>query len=78
MFKTTTKDLVQYIGLTLLGLVTMLVLMHMIGEVHGLIVTVLILIGQSAMLFMRVGILQRELTNLRQGRASGTEASGQS
>jgi hypothetical protein len=44
----------------------MLLSMHMLGELHGLIVTVLIVMGQSAMLFMRVGILQRELRALRQ------------
>jgi hypothetical protein len=65
MFKTTSKDLFQYIGLSLLGVAAMLLLVHLLGEVHGLIVTVLIVMGQSAMLFMRVGILQRELASLR-------------
>jgi hypothetical protein len=75
MFKTTTKDLLQYLGFSLFGLAIMLLLMHMLGELHGLIVTMLIVIGQSAMLFMRLGIVQRELTVLRQERGS-TAATG--
>lgn len=65
MVKTSTKDLLQYVGRSLFGVAVMLLLMHLLGEVHGLIVTVIIMINQSAMLLMRVGILQRELISLR-------------
>ena len=67
MFKTT-KDLLQYIGLSLFGLAAMLLLIHMLGELHGLIVTVIILVGESSLLLTRVGALQRELIILRQER----------
>jgi hypothetical protein len=39
----------------------MLVLMQFLGELHGLIVTVIILIGQIAFLSSRVVTLEREL-----------------
>jgi hypothetical protein len=78
MFKTTTKDILQYVGFSVFGLAMMLLLMHMLGELHGLIVTVLIVMGQSAMLFMRLGIVQRELTTLRQERSSAAAAGPQS
>jgi hypothetical protein len=68
MFKTTTKDILQYIGFSVFGVAAMLLLMHLLGELHGLIVTVIIVMGQSAQLFMRVGVLQWELTTLRQER----------
>jgi hypothetical protein len=67
MFKTT-RDLLQYIGLSLFGLAAMLLLIHMLGELHGLIVTVIILVGESSLLLTRVGALQRELIILRQER----------
>jgi hypothetical protein len=68
MFKSTTRDLFQYIGLSLFGLVLMLLLMHQLGEVHGLIVTVIIIIGQCALVSIRLGVVQRELTTLQQQR----------
>ena len=65
MFKKT-SDLFQYIGLSLFGLAVMLALIYSLGEIHGLIVTVIILFGQSALAFVRITVLQRELTILRQ------------
>ena len=74
MYKTTTKDLLQYVGLSVFGLASMLLLIYLLGEVHGLIVTTIIVMGQSAMLFMRLGVVQRELTTLRDERSSSGPA----
>jgi hypothetical protein len=42
------SDLFQFIGLSVFGLAAVLGLTYLLGEVHGLIVTVIILFGQSA------------------------------
>lgn len=60
------RDLFQYIGLSFFGFAIMLVLIHLLGEVHGLIVTAIILFGQTASTSVRISALQRELTFLRQ------------
>ena len=65
---TKTSDLFQFIGLIVFGVAAMLALIYFLGETHGLIVTVIILFGQSAQLFVRITALQRELTSLRQER----------
>ncbi len=56
------------IGLSIFGVAAVLLLTYLLGEVHGLIVTVIILFGQSAQLFVRVTVLQRELTRMSQER----------
>ena len=50
------------------GLAAVLLLTYFLGEIHGLIVTVIILFGQSAQSFVRITALQRELTSLRKQR----------
>jgi len=72
MFKKT-SDLFQYIGLSLFGGAAILVMIYLLGEVHGLIVAVIILYGQLASLFVRMTALQRELTSLRQERGGTAE-----
>ena len=64
---TKTSDLFQYIGLSLFGLALVLALIHFLGEVHGLIITAIILFNQSALLNLRISMLQRDLANQRQG-----------
>ena len=63
---TKTFDLIQYIGLSLFGVGAMLLMIHLIGEVHGLIVTVIILFGHTAHLNVRCTSLQRQVNDLRQ------------
>jgi hypothetical protein len=70
---TKTSDLFQFIGLSLFGLAVTLAAIYSIGEIHGLIIAVIILFGQSAMSFVRITALQRELTNLRQERGGTDE-----
>ena len=65
---TKASDLFTFIGLSVFGLAALLTLTYFLGEVHGLIVTVIILFGQSAQSFVRISALQRELTSLRQER----------
>ena len=65
---TKTSDLFTFIGLSVFGLAALLTLTYLLGDVHGLIVTVIILFGQSAQSFVRICVLQRELTSLRQER----------
>jgi hypothetical protein len=73
---TKTSDLFQFIGLIVFGVAATLASIHLLGETHGLIVTVIILFGQSAQSFVRITALQRELTGLRQerGQAAGKVA----
>ena len=72
MFQKTT-DLFKYIGLSLFGVAVVLASVHMIGEVHGLILTVIILFNQSALAFVQISALRRELNDLRQQRGETDE-----
>jgi hypothetical protein len=65
---TKTSDLFQFIGLSLFGLAVTLAAIYSLGEIHGLIIAVIILFGQSALSFVRITALQRELSSLRQER----------
>jgi hypothetical protein len=49
-------------------------LIKALGEVHGLMLTLVLVMFQTILLAMRVSVLQRELTSLRQARG-GTEQS---
>jgi len=49
------------------GIGMMLSLIYCFGELHGLISTVVIFIGQTGLLFMRVGMLQRQLQQAQPG-----------
>ena len=69
---TKTSDLFTFIGLTLFGSAALLTLIYILGEIHGLIITVVILFGQSAQSFVRITVLQRELSSLRQERGDTT------
>ena len=69
---TKTSDLFTFIGLTVVGSAALLTLIHILGEIHGLIITVIILFGQSAQSFVRITVLQRELSSLRQERGDTT------
>jgi hypothetical protein len=69
---TKASDLFTFIGLSVFGSAAMLTLIYILGEVHGLIITVIILCGQSAQSFVRIAVLQRELSSLRQERGDTT------
>jgi hypothetical protein len=68
MFKLSTsdKDLISYLAASLFTFGVMLALIYLLGEVHGLIVTVIILIMQGAQMQSRLGALQREVRALRE------------
>jgi len=74
--KPTDKDLLSYIALSLFIVGIMLALIHLLGELHGLIATVVILIGQSALLQTRLGAAQRELRSLRDQQPLAATAAG--
>jgi hypothetical protein len=59
------KDLLLAILTIAVTFGVMLLLIHMLGEVHGLISTVIILIGQTSFLTIRVASLERELRSSR-------------
>jgi hypothetical protein len=63
MFKVTSRD--KSLLLTIIQIAmtfgAMLVLISFLGELHGLIVTVIMLIGQTSFLTSRVAALEREL-----------------
>ncbi len=63
MIKVTSKEksLLMAIVYIAVPFGAMLVLMHFLGELHGLISTVVILIGQISFLTSRVVVLEREL-----------------
>jgi hypothetical protein len=63
--KPSDKSLLSYITLSLFTVGIMLLLIHQLGEVHGLIGTMVILIVQSAELHSRLSAAQREIAALR-------------
>ena len=52
--------------LSLLSLTALLALMHVLGELHGMITTVIILGSSTALNLTRMALLQRELARVRQ------------
>ena len=68
MFKMTTKDWLGYIGMIIAMNGMMLFATHFYENLRGLIVSVIVLNVQVAFLVVRIDIIQRELTLLRQGR----------
>lgn len=61
MNKRTPKDILNLLLYCVVGGGVMLLLINTLGEVHGLISTVTLFIVQTGFLFMRVGMLERQL-----------------
>lgn len=59
--KKTPKDILGLIVYSVVGVGAMLMLIHFLGELHGLISTMVVFIGQTGYLYMRVGMLERQL-----------------
>ena len=71
MNKRTFYDLLNFIVYTTVGVGAMLFLIHFLGEVHGLIASVVIFIGQTGWLFMQVRLLERQLREAQQAASPG-------
>jgi hypothetical protein len=61
MNKRTPKDILNLLLYCAVGVGVMLLLIHTLGELHGIISTVSLFIVQTGFLFMRVGMLERQL-----------------
>ncbi|MCP5522289.1 MAG: hypothetical protein H7A46_12155 [Verrucomicrobiales bacterium] len=59
------KDILNFVGYSAVGVGAMLLLIHLLGEVHGLISSMVIFIVQAGFLFTRIGALERELRDSR-------------
>ena len=64
--QSTDRSLLAWIGLNLFTLAMLLLLVRLLGEVHGLIAFVVVLIGQSTYAHVRLGVLQKELRAMRE------------
>jgi hypothetical protein len=67
------RSLLAWIGLNLSTVAGMLLLVRLLGEVHGLIATVILLIGQSTHAYVRLGVLQKELRAMRESGQAASE-----
>jgi hypothetical protein len=70
--KPSDRDLLSHIAVSAVTVAIMLGLIYLLGEVHGLIATVVILIVHSSLLNMRITALQRELCAVHDGQPPGT------
>ena len=70
--KPSDRDLLSHIAVSAVTVAVMLGPIYLLGEVHGLIATVVILIVQSSLLNMRITALQRELRAVHDGQPPGT------
>jgi hypothetical protein len=70
MNKTTPKDILNLLVYCAVGLGTMLLLIHTLGELHGVILAVLLFNVQAGFLFMRVGSLERQLQAVQRSDAA--------
>jgi hypothetical protein len=66
MNKKTLKDYLGLLVYVAVGFGVMLMLIHTFGELHGLISTTVIFMVQTGSLFMRVGMLERQLQSTQQ------------
>jgi hypothetical protein len=69
MNKKTPIDILTSLGYCAVGLGVMLTLMYFLGELHGVILTVVLFIVQTGFLYMRVGMLERQLRETYQARS---------
>ena len=63
--KSTDRNLLAWIGLNVFTVAILLALVRLLGEVHGLMATLIVVIGQSTLSYVRLGALERELRALR-------------
>lgn len=66
MLKSSDKDLLRYIALAVTSVGMMLGAIHFLGEVHGLIITVVALIIQFSRMAVQLQTVQRELQSMRE------------
>jgi hypothetical protein len=70
MNKITPKDILNLLVFCAVGVGMLLLLIHTLGELHGIISTVILFIVQTGFLFMRVGTLERQLQAAQRSNAA--------